>query len=80
MTAGTILLQDLIGELSLFAAIGFLVFALDDLLVDLIYFTRTVWRAQFVYNRYPRAFADALPPPRQPGRMAVFVRPGTRPA
>ena len=73
MTAGAILLQDLIGELSLFAAIGFLVFALDDLLVDLIYFARTVWRAQFVYNRYPRAFADALSPPRQPGRMAVFV-------
>jgi adsorption protein B len=31
--------------LTLFAAVGFLVFALDDLMVDLIYFSRSLWRS-----------------------------------
>jgi len=67
------LLADLASELALFAAAGFLLFALDDLAVDLIYFGRRIWRALTVYTRYPRAFADALQPPREPGRIAVFI-------
>jgi hypothetical protein len=39
------LLADFASELALFAATGFLLFALDDLAVDLIYFTRRAWRA-----------------------------------
>ena len=31
-------------ELALFAGAGFLLFALNDLIVDLIYFTRRLWR------------------------------------
>ena len=30
-------------------------------------------RAIAVYSRYPRAFADSLPAPVKPGRIAVFV-------
>ena len=51
------LLADLASELALFAATGFLLFALDDVAVDLIYFTRRAWRALTVYSRYPRAYA-----------------------
>jgi hypothetical protein len=67
------LLTDLASELALFAAAGFFLFALDDLLVDLIYFGRRLWRSLAVYSRYPRAFAGTLPPPARPGRIAVFV-------
>ncbi len=60
-------------ELALFAAIGFVIFAANDLLVDVIYFARWLWRALAVYSRYPRAFASELAPPEQPGFIAVLV-------
>src|SRR5918997_489388 len=60
-------------ELALFAAIGFLVFAANDLLVDLIYFARRLWRAAAVYSRYPRAFASQLAAPERPGFIAILV-------
>ncbi len=66
-------LTELASELALFAAAGFLLFAIDDLAVDLIYFARRGWRAIAVYSRYPRAFADTLPAPANPGRLAVFI-------
>ena len=68
-----ILLSELTGEIALFAAVGGLLFALDDLLVDLIYFVRSGWRALTVYSRYPRAFAASLAPPERPGRIAVLI-------
>src|SRR6187200_884284 len=61
------------GELALFAGIGFLLFALNDLIVDLIYFGRRIWRSVTVYTRYPRAFASAFPAAEQPGFIAIFV-------
>ena len=67
------LVTDLAAELALFAAVGFLLFAVDDLAVDLIYFVRRMWRAVTVYTRYPRAFAGSLPAPAHPGRIAVFI-------
>ena len=66
-------LTELASELALFAAAGFLLFAIDDLAVDLIYFARGAWRSLTVYTRYPRAFAETLPAPAQPGRIAVLV-------
>src|SRR5918998_4839847 len=60
-------------ELALFAAIGFLIFAANDLLVDLIYFARRMWRAVAVYSRYPRAFASQLERPARPGFLAILV-------
>lgn len=67
------IIADLASELALFAAAGFLLFALDDLAVDLIYFGRRLWRAATVYSRFPRAFADRLAAPRRSGRMALFI-------
>ena len=70
-------LPDILGrvaaELALFAAVGFLLFAVNDLLVDIIYFTRRLWRGATVYSRYPRAFADSFPAGQHPGFIAVFV-------
>jgi adsorption protein B len=60
-------------ELALFAAIGFLIFAANDLIVDLIYFGRRIWRATAVYSRYPRAFASQLGSPGEPGFIAILV-------
>jgi len=71
-------LSEVTGELALFAAAGGLLFALDDLLVDLIYFTRAGWRGLTVYSRYPRAFADALARPTPPGGSRCWSRHGTR--
>jgi adsorption protein B len=71
--SAALLLTEITGELALFAAVGALLFAFDDLLVDLLFFARSGWRSLTVYSRYPRAFADALAPPAVPGRLAVLV-------
>lgn len=60
-------------ELALFAAAGFVLFGFDDLLVDLIWIARTLWRRVAIYSRYDRADAATLAPPANPGRMAIFV-------
>jgi len=54
------LLTLIAAELALFSAAGFLLFAINDLLVDIIYFARRVWRSATVYRRYPRAFGQTL--------------------
>ncbi|MFL6747995.1 MAG: glycosyl transferase family protein [Sphingomicrobium sp.] len=66
-------LTELTAELSLFAAVGFLIFACDDLVVDAIYFIRHGWRQAAVYSRFPKMFADHLPAPMRPGWMAVLI-------
>ncbi|HET9812646.1 MAG TPA: glycosyl transferase family protein [Sphingomicrobium sp.] len=60
-------------ELALFAGAGFLLFGINDVLVDAIYFARRMWRALTVYSRFPRAFASELPPADEPGFMAILV-------
>jgi adsorption protein B len=60
-------------ELALFAGVGFLLFAVNDVLVDLIYFGRSIWRSLAVYTRYPRAFASELAASDEPGLIAVLV-------
>ena len=68
-----VLLVALAEELALFAGVGFLLFALDDLLVDILYLTRRLWRGAAVYSRFPRAFAETLQPATTPGWLAVFI-------
>ena len=63
----------LAAELALFAGVGFLLFALNDLAVDLIYFGRRLWRSATVYRRFPRSFASGLPRHDRPGLFAIFV-------
>ena len=60
-------------EATLFAACGFLLLGVSDLAVDLIWIGRTLWRRGAVYSRFAGAYADRLPSPTIPGRIAVFV-------
>ena len=57
----------------MFAGAGFLLFAINDVLVDLIYFVRQVWRSLTIYSRYPRAFASYFVFRNDPGFLAIFV-------
>ena len=67
------LLAETAAELALFAAIGFLVFSLDDLAVDCLYFARRGWRALTVYRRHPRSDAAALARGAAAGWMVVLI-------
>ena len=67
------LIQRAAAELSLFAAAGFLLFALDDLALDFIYFARRGWRAATVYRRHPRADARVLADDPAAGWIVVFI-------
>ena len=73
MSLPGLILTEITAELSLFAAAGFLLFALDDLVVDVIYFVRSAWRSLVIYSRYPRMSAAMLPVPMRPGWMAVLI-------
>ena len=68
-----VILGRLAAELALFAGVGFLLFGLNDLLVDFIYFARRIWRASTVYRRHRRAFACHYVFNRNPGFIAIFV-------
>jgi len=67
------ILTRIAAELALFAGVGFLLFAMNDVAVDVIYFVRRMWRSAVVYSRYPRAFASGLAQPGDPGFLAIFV-------
>jgi bacteriophage N4 adsorption protein B len=73
VSLAALILTEITAELALFAAAGFLLFAIDDLAVDLIYFVRRGWRALAIYSRFPRMSAGALPTPMRPGWMAVLI-------
>ncbi|MCW3846535.1 glycosyl transferase family protein [Sphingomonas sp. LB-2] len=70
--AGLIILDALMREATLFAAIWFLIGGLDDLLVDLVYGARAArgWMRGWLYG--PSA-AEKRSPALPPGRIAVFV-------
>src|SRR6185503_17446327 len=63
----------LAAELALFAGAGFLLFAVNDLAVDLIYFVRRIWRSLTVYSRHQRAYASYYVFNKDPGFIAVLV-------
>ena len=67
------ILTRIAAELALFAGAGFLLFAVNDVLVDLIYFGRSAWRRMTVYTRYPRAFASYFVFKKNPGFIAILV-------
>jgi adsorption protein B len=73
MSLVALIMTELTAELALFAAAGFLLFAIDDVAVDLIYFARRAWRALAIYSRFPKMSAGCLPSPMRPGWMAVLI-------
>ena len=60
-------------ELALFAGAGFLLFGINDLIVDLIYFTRRLWRSITVYRRHRPAYASYWVFNEEPGFIAILV-------
>src|SRR3982751_5105393 len=60
-------------ELALFAGVGFLLFGINDLLVDVIYFGRRMWRSLTVYRRHPPAYASYWVFNKSPGFIAILV-------
>ena len=60
-------------ELALFAGAGFLLFAVNDLLVDLIYFSRRLWRGVTIYSRHQRAYASYYVFNKDPGLIAILI-------
>ena len=66
-------LELLLHELLLFSAIWFLIGALDDLLIDLIWVVRRAYRRLRYYRREKPMRACDLPPPASSGKIAVFV-------
>jgi bacteriophage N4 adsorption protein B len=60
-------------ELILFAVVGFIIGGLDDLLIDMIWISRSLWRRFTVYPFHRRANAQSLAKPAEPGRIIVFV-------
>lgn len=64
--------QQAVHELALFAAIGLLLGGLDDLLVDLIWAARSLWRRLTIYRWHERTDAGSLSAQAN-GPVAVFV-------
>lgn len=60
-------------ELTLFAAVAFLLGGVSDTAIELIWMARGVWRRAFVFRRHVRADATSLPCPTNTGRIAIFV-------
>ena len=68
------ILSRIAAELALFAGAGFLLFAINDLLVDLIYFARRIWRSLTVYTALPAGLRQLLRLQRtSPGFIAMLV-------
>ncbi|MEM8695624.1 MAG: glycosyl transferase family protein [Pseudomonadota bacterium] len=59
-------------ELALFAAFGFLLGALDNLTIDMLWIRRMIRRALGRPDATRRVLTD-LPPPAAPGRHAIFI-------
>jgi bacteriophage N4 adsorption protein B len=60
-------------ELALFAGVGFFIFAINDLAVDLIYFGRRLWRSLTVYSRHQRTYASYYVFNKDPGFIAILI-------
>ena len=60
-------------EILLIALCGFLVGGIDDLLVDIIWIFRALWRSIWVFSKVDRVTVETLAPPENPGEIAVFI-------
>jgi bacteriophage N4 adsorption protein B len=67
------LLELIFFELLLFSGFWFLIGALDDFFVDLIWLCRRGYRHLLYYRHSKPITADALLPARNPGRLAIFI-------
>lgn len=73
MNAATLWLEFILYELLLFSGVWFLVGAIDDFCVDLLWIFQRIYRKLRYYRRARPMRADDLPPPEKVGELAVFV-------
>ena len=73
LTAAGETLAAIAHELTLFAAVAFLVGGASDTLIDAIWLARAAWRRQIVFRRFDRADAATLAAPQNTGRIAIFI-------
>ena len=59
-------------ELLVLTALAIFLSSLDDFLLDIVYFTRTLWRHITIYTRHPRATAESLRRP-DPAAIAIII-------
>lgn len=57
----------------LFAACGLAIGGIDELLIDIVYISRTLWRRLTIYRRFDAMTTMTLPASDHFGRIAVFV-------
>ncbi len=57
-------------ELTMFAAVGFLIGGIDELAIDLVWLIHRVRRG---LSRHVRVDADTIAPADRPGRLAIFI-------
>ena len=62
----------LLAEALLLTAIAFVICGLDDLFIDLAFFSRSLWRRLFIYTRHAPADAQSIASS-NPGRIAILV-------
>lgn len=60
-------------EVLLVAMVGLALGGLDDLLMDLLFLVRKVWRDSTVYVRHTRMTTATLPPSPTPGAIAILI-------
>lgn len=60
-------------ELAIFSGIGFLIAGIDELIIDLIWIVRAIWRRLTIYTRHSRAYAADLAEPNPDERLAIFI-------
>jgi bacteriophage N4 adsorption protein B len=60
-------------ELLIFAAFWFFIGAIDDLLIDVIWGVRSIFRRFTIYRTNPPLRADNLPLPKQSGLIVIFI-------
>ena len=66
-------IERIASELMLFAACGFLIGGVGDIVIDLVWIGRSLWRNLTVYRTHPRSNVSMLAPPAHEGTIAVFV-------
>ena len=57
----------------MFAGVGFAIFALDEMLIDIIWLARTGWRRVFVYSKHTATTSATIRESSETGRLAIFV-------
>lgn len=60
-------------ELMLLAAVGIVVGGINDLAIDLIWISRSIWRHLVVYRQFPAANSENLTPASSTGPIAIFI-------